>query len=67
VPSVSVSLNHVACARACARADKRAFFATDNSADNRAACPAEERALCTAMMMPAMTTLRETRAAEHAE
>ena len=67
MPSVSVPLNHIARACARARADQRAFFAADKSADNRAARPADERALRPAVVMPAMTTLRETRAAANSE
>jgi len=67
MPSVSVSLNHVACTCACARANQRAFFAADDAATNRAGSATDERALCTTMVMPAMTTLREARADAKAE
>lgn len=67
MPSVPVALNHVARSRARARADQRAFSAADNRAAHAADCAADERALGPAVMVPAVTPLREAHASESSE
>jgi hypothetical protein len=67
MPSVPVALNQITRTGARTRANQSAFFAADNRADDRAAGPADERALRPAVVMPAVTPLRKTRASESSE
>jgi len=67
VPSVPVALNHIASACARARADQYAFSAADQAAADCSDSAADERALPSTVMMPAMTLLREAYASETAE
>jgi hypothetical protein len=68
VSSVPVSLDQVACASPCARADGSALFATDERAAHSPHAAADKRAFELAVAMrPAVTLNGEARAGERSE